>query len=569
MLIVALVACVDELVSPQPFKSPSGPSGITWTADGYVIDEIAAGPAERVFVRGISGNGDLMGVATYDFQQFRPTIWPADGSAPRLFGIHPTGESDATAINGNGDVVGHFGGALTLWPGDGSSPLTLTTLGIHSSPTAINNSRDVVGFMYADDFLARAIIWPAGGAPRDLGSAGATSYYATAINSAGDVAGVSDTPDGTRATVWLRDEPPRNLEALFGGYCEATGINDGRDVVGFCQDAAGVDHATLWAGARTPRALGSLGGESYARAINNRGTVVGSSGAEYGATAWPAGGAARALPGSVGAVALAINDAGQIGGFSFGRRTVMRWTPPVLPADDSPPEISFVRTPLPNRFGWNNTDVALSFTVDDKESGIEIATDCEPLTLKQEVAALRVVCKARNHAGLTSFVELFVSIDKTAPDLVLPANITVDATSPLGAVVSYTVTASDKLSGMVTVECTVPSGSTFPVGKTSVGCTATDHAGNPGSGSFVVTVLSALEQAEELLETLTTDPALDKAPQFANQLEKVLVNPEQACKNLDKFIASVERDGGKKIPLDLAAELIAEANTLKAAMGCP
>ncbi len=54
--------------------------------------------------------------------------------------------------------------------------------------------------------------------------------------------------------------------------------------------------------------------------------------------------------------------------------------------------------------------------------------------------------------------------------------------------VTYTSTATDLVDGPLTPTCTPPSGSLFPVGTTTVTCTATDSEGNPATGSFTVTV---------------------------------------------------------------------------------
>jgi hypothetical protein len=67
---------------------------------------------------------------------------------------------------------------------------------------------------------------------------------------------------------------------------------------------------------------------------------------------------------------------------------------------------------------------------------------------------------------------------------------TVQATSSSGAVVKYTASASDPVDGSVAVKCTPASGSTFPLGTTTVSCSAKDKAGNIASASFKVTVSS-------------------------------------------------------------------------------
>src|SRR6185503_8428923 len=66
-------------------------------------------------------------------------------------------------------------------------------------------------------------------------------------------------------------------------------------------------------------------------------------------------------------------------------------------------------------------------------------------------------------------------------------NIVVDATSAAGAVVTYTSSASDACA-LASLNCTPPSGSTFPSGITTVICTAIDNAGNSNSCTFTITV---------------------------------------------------------------------------------
>jgi hypothetical protein len=80
------------------------------------------------------------------------------------------------------------------------------------------------------------------------------------------------------------------------------------------------------------------------------------------------------------------------------------------------------------------------------------------------------------------------------PVLSLPNTITTNATSSQGATVSYTVSASepDDASATPTLSCAPASGSTFPIGTTTVNCTASDAA-NPAdttTGSFQVVVVA-------------------------------------------------------------------------------
>jgi len=105
------------------------------------------------------------------------------------------------------------------------------------------------------------------------------------------------------------------------------------------------------------------------------------------------------------------------------------------------------------------------------------------------VGTTTVLCTATDRASNLAFGMFKVNVrDVTPPVLTSPAGITVDADSTSGAVVPYVATANDAVDGAVTPNCTPASGSTFPVGDTTVTCTATDAAGNVASASFTVTV---------------------------------------------------------------------------------
>ena len=99
--------------------------------------------------------------------------------------------------------------------------------------------------------------------------------------------------------------------------------------------------------------------------------------------------------------------------------------------------------------------------------------------------------------------------DTRTPVLTVPDNKVVEATSEDGAQVRYTVTARDNVDGNATLEdgktvtqdnvggnitmsCNPASGSTFPVGNTTVRCSATDAAGNTGEDQFTWAVNPAL-----------------------------------------------------------------------------
>lgn len=75
------------------------------------------------------------------------------------------------------------------------------------------------------------------------------------------------------------------------------------------------------------------------------------------------------------------------------------------------------------------------------------------------------------------------------PSLTVPPDITTIATGPSGAAVSYNAHATDAFGAAIPPGCSATSGSTFPVGTTTVSCMATDSLGQRSSTqTFRVTV---------------------------------------------------------------------------------
>ncbi len=95
-----------------------------------------------------------------------------------------------------------------------------------------------------------------------------------------------------------------------------------------------------------------------------------------------------------------------------------------------------------------------------------------------------VTCSVTNTFG-TATGTFTVTVNRPAPPVVsVPANIVEGSSLDAGKVVTYPAASSS--SG--TVSCLPPSGSAFPIGVTTVTCTATDAYGQTGSRTFTITV---------------------------------------------------------------------------------
>src|SRR6185295_7733214 len=101
-----------------------------------------------------------------------------------------------------------------------------------------------------------------------------------------------------------------------------------------------------------------------------------------------------------------------------------------------------------------------------------------------------VAVTATDGSGNATTKTFTVTVNDTEkPVLTVPANITVSNDAGVcGAVVTFTTSATDNCGGVGTITSTPPSGSTFPVGTTTVTSTVMDFAGNTATETFTVTV---------------------------------------------------------------------------------
>lgn len=116
---------------------------------------------------------------------------------------------------------------------------------------------------------------------------------------------------------------------------------------------------------------------------------------------------------------------------------------------------------------------------------------CDPASGFTATVTVTVSCSASDLSGNTSSGDFLVTVTAppdTPPTLILPGNITTEATGS-NTSVSFTATATDPEDDPDPIPtCDPASGSAFPIGTTTVGCSVTDGGGVLVSGSFTVTV---------------------------------------------------------------------------------
>ena len=181
------------------------------------------------------------------------------------------------------------------------------------------------------------------------------------------------------------------------------------------------------------------------------------------------------------------------------------------------------RNPSPNAFGWygtnppNNIPVTESFQCSDTLSGIQSCTST--VSLSTEGAGQSITGTAEDNAGNVQTLSVGpINIDLTAPVISYTGNAgTYDASST----VNISCTATDALSGVNTTNCTNIVGPAYAFGvQTSIfSSTATDKAGNVGTGSVTFTVAVTVAGMENLVRRFVANSGV--AGSLIAKLERI------------------------------------------------
>ena len=94
-----------------------------------------------------------------------------------------------------------------------------------------------------------------------------------------------------------------------------------------------------------------------------------------------------------------------------------------------------------------------------------------------------------NIGPLPDLLASLAALEVEPPELDCPDEVTAECTSPDGANVSFTVTATDDCDSSPDIECNPESGDLFPITTTPVSCSADDEVGNTGHCFFDVNVV--------------------------------------------------------------------------------
>jgi len=219
----------------------------------------------------------------------RPTLWEFSGGAWTVtnLGTLPGGDYySARSINDAGKVVGIYekgyysgafyvnpGGAIADLPSPGGAGTNIDAYGVNTAGVMTGMAN---GSPYTYDGIAFSYL------PKPAGSP--WWFNAFAINNAGQVAGKGQMGIATSTPFLYTPGSGTLAMQLLGAHGGAIGLNDNGVSVGWSNVTTdgGLGHPVMWNAAGQIFDLGTLGHGSGqtnrgANAINNQGTIVGSS----------------------------------------------------------------------------------------------------------------------------------------------------------------------------------------------------------------------------------------------------------------------------------------------------
>lgn len=142
------------------------------------------------------------------------------------------------------------------------------------------------------------------------------------------------------------------------------------------------------------------------------------------------------------------------------------------------------------------------------------------------IGHFEIRCEASDSAGNTAINSFNVDIvDTTSPNIVIPVGVFAESLDGIAAEVYYTVSATDSIDTDVNLQCLPTSGYLFPIGESTVNCSANDAAGNQTQNSFAIMVYDVspveLEPIESHNINLSWQPPFtrtDGSPLYINEI---------------------------------------------------
>jgi hypothetical protein len=514
-------------------------SGSTWTQQAKLT--ASDGAAYDRFGSSVSVSGDTAVIGAYGSNVNRGSVYvftrsgttwtqqakltASDGAIGDLFGYSVSISGDKAVIGAHMDD-GRIGSAYVFIRNvDGSwtqqAKLTASDGAVYDNfgySVSVSGDTVVISAFGDDEGKGSVYMFTRSGttwmeqAKLTASDGAAYDYFGYSVSVSGDKAIIGATGDDgsgsaymfTRSgTTWTQQAKLTAFDGAIGdlfGY--SVSVNDNKVVIcAFGDDDRGTDSGSAYVFFldNTPPAI-TVPGNMIAEANSPDGVAVTfSASAEdlvdgsITPTCAPAAGSTFSL-GTTPVSCSATDAHGNTGSASFN----------VIVQDITPPVVSVPAEITAEATGSSGAVVTYTATGSDLVDG-SITPTCAPASsLTFSLGTTSVSCSATDARGNTGSASFNVIVqDTTPPVVIVPSDMTADATSSAGAAITFTVTSSDLVDGTIAAICTPASGDTFPItespGKTfpftatTVTCSATDKKGNTGSGSFKVTVINPFD----------------------------------------------------------------------------
>lgn len=203
------------------------------------------------------------------------------------------------------------------------------------------------------------------------------------------------------------------------------------------------------------------------------------------------------------------------------------------PLDSTPPVITPTVTGTLGLNGWYVSNVSVSWSVTDPESGVASSSGCTPVTLSSNTAGTTLTCSATNGVGLSSSYPITIQIDQSAPN------------PPLAAL-SPPANGAGWNNSATTVSF-LPNGDVGPSGVAS--CTGSVTVSTETAGTTETGVCVSFA-GNTSLPTMVTVRIDETAP----AVSKVSVNPDPVAINTGTTLSATLTDSGSVVSGVASAE---------------
>jgi hypothetical protein len=223
----------------------------------------------------------------------------------------------------------------------------------------------------------------------------------------------------------------------------------------------------------------------------------------------------------------------------------------------------------------DGTPLDYEVTATDPEDG-DLPVNCDPPEGGEyPLGPVEVTCTATDSDGLAATASFTVTfVDTTAPVMEL-RDMTAIPNGPDGTLLGWNTNPTDNADWYPTVVCEPESFEfVFPIGDTTVTCTATDDSGNSSTGSFNVHVLSVAEllrQAQASLVEYRVEANLRRS--LTAELEAAARaadrgNDSATCSAITDYQDHVRAQAGKKLSAETAEALLLNADFIRRIVPC-